>query len=183
LLWAAIKSRYFGVDISHEMIDRFHADEGAALSVEVTALDAADYQWPLPSPPDLIASIYSPLSFSENRWAIISKLATQQRPGDKLFITLLNRNSLRRVLCGQLSGAGDFRSRGAPRRRTVEVFFERASHVRSALAEADYRIVYLGGDGPLSGALEVRPLWRANAWLGQSTTALSHTLIVVAEKI
>ena len=126
--------------------------------------------------------MYSPLSFSAERWAVIKRFAALQLPGDKLFITLLNRYSLRRLLRGQLSGSGDFSSRRSRQHSTVEVFFEHARHVRSAVVNAGYRIIFLGGDGPLSGVLEVSPLWRANAWLGKAGPALSHTIILIAER-
>ena len=180
---ANIKSRYFGVDISRNMIANFRSDDVPAISVEVSVSDAADYRWPDLRPPNLIASIYSPLSFSPGRWAVISRFAALQLPGDKLFITLLNRYSLRRLLRGQLSASGDFSSRRSRKRNTVEVFFEHARHVRSAVVAAGYRIIFLGGDGPLSGVLEVSPLWHANAWLGKASPALSHTIILIAERV
>lgn len=179
---ANIKSRYFGIDVSRTMIDNFHSDGAPAVSVEVSVADAADYRWPDVSPPNLIASIYSPLSFSPERWAVIRRFAALQRPGDKLFITLLNRYSLRRLIRGQLSASGDFSSRRSRQRSTVEVFFDRARQVRSAILDAGYRIDFLGGDGPLSGVLEAMPLWGANAWLGQAGPALSHTIILIAVK-
>ena len=180
---ANIKSRYFGVDISRNMIANFHSDDAPAISIQVAVADAADYRWPDPSPPNLIASMYSPLSFCPERWAVISRFAALQLPGDKLFITLLNRYSLRRLLRGQLSASGDFNSRRSRQRSTVEVFFEHARHVRSAVVNAGYRVIFLGGDGPLSGVLEVSPLWRANDWLGKAGPALSHTIILIAEKV
>lgn len=180
---ANIKSRYVGVDISQDMIANFNAVGTAAVSVEVTVADAADYQWPYAGPPDLIASIYSPLSFSPEYWTIIRRLAARQRPGDKLFITLLNRYSLRRILRGQFGACGTFKSRRCTQGNTVEAFFTRARHVQSAIAEAGYRVILLGGDGPLSGVLEVGPLWRANNWLGQASPALSHSIILIAEKL
>jgi SAM-dependent methyltransferase len=180
---ANIKSRYFGVDISPDMVANFHSDEAAAVSIEVTVADAADYQWPHESGPNLIASIYSPLSFSEERWTVIRRLAARQLPGDKLFITLLNRYALRRLMSGQFSASGDFSSRGSRQRSTVEVFFERARHVQSTVVNSGYRVIFLGGDGPLSGVLEVSPLWHLNAWLGKATPALSHSIILIAEKV
>ena len=148
------------------MIANFHSDGAPAISIEVAVADATDYSWPEASPPDLIASIYSPLSFSPERWTVIRRFAALQRPGDKLFLTLLNRYSLRRLIRGQLSASGDFSSRKSRQRSTVEVFFDRARQVRSAILGAGYRIDFLGGDGPLSGVLEASPLWVANASAG-----------------
>jgi SAM-dependent methyltransferase len=179
---ANIKSRYFGVDVSREMIAHFHADGAAALSVELTVADAADYRWPEESPPNLIASTYSPLSFTPERWTVIRRLAAQQLPGDKLFINLLNRYSLRRLLHGQFSASGDFNSRRSRQHSTVKVFFDQARRVESEVSAAGYQVIFLGGDGPLSGVLEACPLWGVNAWLGQVSPALSHSIILVAEK-
>jgi SAM-dependent methyltransferase len=169
-----IKSRYFGVDISSGMIKEFHPDDAPYASLYLIETDIADYQWPYPAGPDLITSIYCPLSFSEHRWSVIRRLAATQQAGDKLFIMLLNRYSLRRLLHLELGARGSYKARESNRRSTVEVFYDRPAEIRAAIAEARYQTLFFTGDGPLTGVLEATPLWQANAWLGKISTAFRY---------
>jgi SAM-dependent methyltransferase len=178
---------YVGVDISRQMLDHFDPPDEAG--VKLVEADIADYEWHRDEPPDLIASIYCPLSFSTERWTVIHRLANEQKAGGKLFLMLLNRYSLRRLLRLQLSSRGRY----APRERSedeksgsatdVEVFYDRPAEVHAAVTEAGYQVTYLGGDGPLSGVLEKPSLWRASAWLGTRSPMLSYSMIIIAEKI
>ena len=181
-----ISCDYVGVDIAPQMLKHFHPPDRTC--VELVEADIADYQWDHSEPPDLIASIYCPLSFSARRWTTIHRLARWQNPGGTLFLMLLNRYSLRRLLHLQLSSRGRY----APRERQdrlesasagdVEVFYDRPAEVRAAVTEAGYRVEYLGGDGPLSGVLEKVPLWGANEWLGTRNPLLSYSMILIARK-
>jgi SAM-dependent methyltransferase len=181
-----ISCDYVGVDIAPQMLKHFHPP--GRKRVELVEADIAEYQWDRGEPPDLIASIYCPLSFSAPRWATIDRLARTQSPGGTLFLMLLNRYSLRRLLHLQFGSRGRY----APRERQdrlesataseVEVFYDRPAEVRAAVTGAGYRVVYLGGDGPLSGVLEKVPLWRASAWLGTRSPLLSYSMILIAEK-
>lgn len=182
----SITCDYVGVDISPQMLKNFHPAGRAC--VERVEADVADYEWHRDEPPDLIASIYCPLSFSTERWTVIHRLANEQKTGGTLFLMLLNRYSLRRLLGLQLSSRGRY----APRERAedhksgsatdVEVFYDRPAEVRAAVTEAGYQVTYLGGDGPLSGVLENPSLWRASAWLGRRSPMLSYSMILIAEK-
>jgi SAM-dependent methyltransferase len=182
-----IKSDYVGVDISPQMLEHFHpADRPCVVKVEA---DIADYDWDRQIPPDLIASIYCPLSFCAGRWTAVRRLAARQETGGTLFLMLLNRYSLRRLLRLQLRSRGRYApreqhdSQGPGTGSDVEVFYDRPAEVRAAVIRAGYRVVYLGGDGPLSGVLEKTPLWRASAWLGTRSPLLSYSMILIAEKI
>lgn len=190
-----IKSRYVGVDISAKMLANFHSEDTIAVSVELIQADIADYAWTEPTAPDLIASVYCPLSFSADRWTVIRRLAAQQRPGSKLFIMLLNRYSLRRLLRLQIGprgrygprvrfdpeGVGGTTSQGHAR-HAVDVYYDRPAQLSDNLTEIGYRAVFVGGDGPLSGVLENEKLWRLNEWLGTRTPILSYSVLLVAEK-
>jgi SAM-dependent methyltransferase len=183
----SISCDYVGVDIAPQMLKHFHPTGKAG--VELVEADMADYQWDRSEPPDLIASIYCPLSFSAQRWRTVRRIACGQKAGGTLFLMLLNRYSLRRLLRLQFSSRGRY----APRELTdrlesgspsdVEVFYDRPAEVHAAVTEAGYRVVYLGGDGPLSGVLEKISLWRASAWLGTRSPLLSYSMILIAEKV
>jgi SAM-dependent methyltransferase len=182
-----IKSDYVGVDISPQMLEHFHpADRPCVEKVEA---DIADYDWDRPEPPDLIASIYCPLSFSAGRWAAVRRLAARQEKGGTLFLMLLNRYSLRRLLRLELSSRGRYAPREQAEiresgtRSDTEVYYDRPAEARAAVIRAGYRVVYLGGDGPLSGVLEKTSLWPVSAWLGTRSTLLSYSMILIAEKI
>jgi SAM-dependent methyltransferase len=182
-----IKSDYVGVDISSQMLEHFHPTDRPC--VEKVEADIADYDWKRQGPPDLIASIYCPLSFSPRRWTSLRRLAATQEPGGFLFLMLLNRYSLRRLLRFQLSSRGNYAPRERPEsheyrpRSDAEVFYDRPAEVRAAVTQAGYRVVHLGGDGPLSGVLEKTSLWPFSAWLGTRSPLLSYSMILIAEKI
>jgi SAM-dependent methyltransferase len=187
LVAANICCEYVGFDISAEMIKNFHPPHREGVHLEEA--DVADYRWPRPYAPDLIASIYCPLSFSAERWSAVRRLAAKQEPGGLLFLMVLNRYSLRRLLHFQLSAQGNFDPREQPntltsvRSSNVEVFYDRPSQVRAAVGNAGYKILHLGGDGPLSGLLEDVRLWRVNALVGERSPALSYSMLLIAEKI
>jgi SAM-dependent methyltransferase len=178
---------YVGVDISPQMLEHF--DPPGRACVKLEEADIADYEWHCDEPPDLIASIYCPLSFSTERWTVIHRLANEQKKGGMLFLMLLNRYSLRRLLRLELGSRGRYAPRERPEAEKsgpatdAEVFYDRPAEVRAAVTEAGYQVTYLGGDGPLSGVLEKPSLWRASAWLGTRSPLLSYSMIVVAEKI
>lgn len=182
-----IRCDYVGVDISPQMIEHFHPADRAC--VKLVEKDITDYQWERDEPPDLIASIYCPLSFSAERWTTIRRLANTQKPGGTLFLMFLNRYSLRRLLRLQLGSRGCYAPRERPESQEsgsandVEVYYDRPPEVRSAVTGAGYRVIYLGGDGPLSGVLEKAWLWRTSAWLGARSPMLSYSMILIAEKI
>jgi SAM-dependent methyltransferase len=181
-----ISCDYVGVDISPQMLDHFRPPGKAG--VELVEADIADYEWHHDQPPDLIASIYCPLSFSAKRWATIGRLANEQKTGGILFLMLLNRHSLRRLLRLQLSARGRYAPRELESNKSgaatdVAVFYDRPAQARTAVTEAGYRVIYLGGDGPLSGVLEKTSLWQASASLGTRSPMLSYSMILIAEKI
>jgi hypothetical protein len=136
----------------------------------------------------LIASIYCPLSFSAGRWTAIRRLAGRQETGGVLFLMLLNRYSLRRLLRLKLGRRGRY----APREHAetqepgsasdAEVFYDRPAEVRDAVTRAGYTVLYLVGDGPLSGVIEKTSLWPVSAWLGRKSPWLSYSMILIAEK-
>jgi SAM-dependent methyltransferase len=182
-----ISCDYVGIDISPQMLEHFHPT-GRACVERVTA-DIAGYHWHRNDPPDLIASIYCPLSFSAERWAVIHRLASEQKTGGALFLMLLNRYSLRRLLRLQLRSRGRYAPRERPENQKsgsvsdVEVFYDRPAEVRAAVAKAGYQVIYFGGDGPLSGVLEKTSLWPVNEWLGTRSPMLSYSMILIAKKI
>jgi SAM-dependent methyltransferase len=179
---AEVSPHYHGIDISPKMLKAFSADRSTAQSVTLTVADLDSYEWTSAAAPDLIMSVFSSMSFCDDRWAALERLARHQRPGDKMFLMALSRYSLARLLHLRIGRHGFCRTRSATSRSCVRAYFDTPSSMRRNLEYMGYEVAVLDGDGPITGLMESRPLWRMNSSLGRALPGLSYTLIAVAEK-
>jgi SAM-dependent methyltransferase len=180
---AGIVCRYNGFDISPEMIRRFNAGHSTALSVRLMVADLATFEWPGHSRLDLITSIFGSMSFCEQRWVGLQRLANAQIKGDKIFLMALGRYSLRKILRGDFRDRGLYRTRSSKSDSAVRVFYDRRRDIVHHLENMGYRIVSLTGDGPACGLWENRLLWKLNHRIGILSPSLSHTIVVLGEKL
>ena len=96
---------------------------------------------------------------------------------------VLNRYSLRRALRLDFRSTGTYRTRRSRSRSEVSVFYDQPKAIHRAVTDAGYKVLLLSGDGPLSGVLEGTMLWRPNNLMGLHTPMLSHSIIVIGEKV
>lgn len=180
---ANVSPHYHGIDISPNMLKAFSADKSGAESVELTVADLDTYEWAADEGPDLVMSVYSSMSFCAQRWAALNRLAERQKPGDKMLLMALSRFSLARLLRMRTGKQGYCRTRSTSNKSFVRAYYETPKRMRRNLENMGYEISVLDGDGPMTGLLESRALWRLNDALGRAIPGLSYTLIAVAEKV
>jgi SAM-dependent methyltransferase len=177
-----VKTKYTGIDISPKMIASFNAGDMLADSIKLQVADFARYAWQEDSRPTLIISTYGSINFSRGRWSALARLSALQRRGDTIFLMVLNRYSLRRVVHLSLRPTDAYRTRSSHSSKQVAVFYDTLRTVKANLTAMGYKILLTHGDGPLSGLYEQQALWPPNDWIGQRSTLLSHTITIAGRK-
>jgi hypothetical protein len=95
----------------------------------------------------------------------------------------LSKYSLRRIIQLDFRNRGLYKTRGSRSAKSVAVYYERPAVVRSHLEEMGYQIHMLVGDGPACGVWEGPSLWRLHDLIGNLSPLLSHTIVVIREKV
>lgn len=180
---ANIGCHYHGVDISPRMIEKFKAEDSIAKTISVTVADMATYDWPDDRPLNLVMSVFSSMSFSRQRWEVLSRISERQKSGDKIYLMSLSRFSLYRLIRGKFSEEGTCRTRGSSSREVVRAYFETPRRMRRNLESVGYKVESIIGDGPMSGLWEAPVFWRANDYLGRAWPTVSYTIIAIGEKV
>jgi Methyltransferase domain len=177
-----VTAKYTGIDISPKMIASFNAGDMLADSIKLQVADFDQYTWQQDSRPTLIISTYGSINFSRNRWSALAQLSALQHRGDTIFMMVLNRYSLRRVIHLRLGSTEAYRTRSSHSSIQVPVFYDTVRTINANLTAMGYKMLLRRGDGPLSGLYEQPVLWRPNDWIGQRSTLLSHTITIAGRK-
>jgi SAM-dependent methyltransferase len=132
---------------------------------------------------DLVLSLFGAVSYAHDPRSTVAEAFRVLRPGGVVFVALLNRWALRRVLRGRLRSVTWERTRGdaaATSPYPAHTFTYWSS--KTLLADAGFRDVCVTGFGLLSGTFERPALYRASRALSRRMPVLTHLLHATGTK-
>lgn len=132
---------------------------------------------------DLVLSLFGAASYAGDPRTALAEAFRALRPGGVVFLALLNRWALRRVLRGRLRRVTWERTRGDASASSPYPAhsFTRGSS-QALLLAAGFRDVRVSGFGFLAGTFERPALYRVNRALSCSLPAFAHLLHVTGRK-
>lgn len=160
---------YLGVEISPEMTART-----AGLGVATHVGDMDDLTIVQSGSTDMVISIFSAVSFSQDPSALFAEVHRVLKPGGVAYLSVLGRTT------SKTPQPIRFRTRGAEGDRSSTPAFRFSPHTLRRLAvEAGLRVQRIEGMNSLSGVLEHPILWGFGRIIARLLPSTSHLLELV----
>jgi SAM-dependent methyltransferase len=160
---------YLGVDISPEM-----TAITASLGVATHVGDMDDLTIVQSGSTDMVVSIFSAVSFSQDPSALFAEVRRVLKPGGVAYLSVLGRTT------SKAPRPIRFRTRGAEGNRSSTPAFRYSPHALRRLAtEAGLRVQRIEGMNSLSGVLELPIFWGFGRIIARLLPSTSHLLELV----
>lgn len=172
--------KYHGLDISSEMVRKakrkfpnaiFEVGDMANLSgFEEASLDA-------------VICIFTTFSYTNRPSKVVKETYRILKPGGRIFFSVLNRWSLRRILKGRISEVENYRTRKSRLgKKTVPAYVYSINDLKQLFGSEGFKDVSITGQSIFGGVLEQEKLWRVDAFLSKPFSFLCHSLNIQAKK-
>ncbi len=171
---------YFGFDCSAEMLEVFLRRRPKVM-VRRMAIGSLAAAAPLCA--DLVMCLSGTGSCVPCVHAVMNVARRHTKPGGWLYLSVLSRRSLRRLVSGgPLRRGGEmYRTRGDSSRFRVPMACYSGSEVIRCLESYGFVLARANSVNALSGVLEIPALWQLGAGLASVAPPLSHQLEFVAQ--
>lgn len=171
---------YVGIDISTEMLSQFSklhpsADCRVGSIDDLSIFQVGEF--------DRIICLNAAFSFSQDQRQALAEMHRILAKGDVIFISVLNRSSLRRLVRLKFSRNEDFVTRGADAAGgfvTATTFT--LKEAKQLLKSSGFSVVDCFHQGVLAGVAEYSALISTERIVRQAVPFLSHTLNIVAKR-
>jgi ubiquinone/menaquinone biosynthesis C-methylase UbiE len=173
--------KYLGIDISQKMLDQLLKNYPKVNILQANIAERIDVK---SKSKDLAICIFTAFSYSNKPENSLTEIHRILKPNGKIFISVLSRYSLRRLIGLKFSKQEKYKSRNIDSKAFSYSNLFSSSDLKKMLKE-HYRDITIIGYNPFGGIpilTKTKHLWKLNLIIGSILSFLSHELIVTATK-
>lgn len=169
---------YVGVDISSKMISIFKSKHGDVKAFHNKMSDLSGFD---KNSFDVVISIFTSFSYTDDIHKTMSEIERVLKPDGTIFLSVLNKNSLRRRIKRIKGRIENYYTRGSKHQSFTKAWALSKKDVKFMLQTSGFAKIKIEGYNPLGGILENSYLWKINLLLAKLFPYLSHELLITAK--
>lgn len=173
--------KYHGLDISFEMVGKARRKHQNATFEVGDMANLSDFK---ESSLDAVICIFTTFSYTNKPSKVVQETYRILKPGGRIFFSVLNKWSLRRILKGKIRDVENYRTRKSKiGNHTVPAYVYSTNDLKQLFGTVGFKDISITGQSVLGGVLEQEKLWKVDSFLSIPFFFLCHNLNIQARKI